>query len=165
MTKIALIAAMAQDRVIGLNNGMPWHLPADLKHFKRLTIGKSIVMGRKTFDSLGKPLPQRNNIVLTRNSDWQVDGVTVYHDIESVLKELSKQKEVMIIGGAHIYAQFLPHATDLYLTQIDLSVQGDTFFPEWNPQQWHLLEEQSFQPDEKNADAYSFMHWRRESLV
>ncbi len=161
MTRIALIAAMAQQRVIGLEQGMPWHMPADLAYFKQKTIAKPVVMGRKTFDCLGKPLPDRRNIVITRNLDWHADGVEVYHDLSSALKELEGEPEIMITGGETIYRQALPVATDLYLTFIDAAVKGDTYFPNWDRDCWQLVSEEQFQADSVNPYDYCFTHWQR----
>ena len=126
MTTISLIAAMANNRVIGKDNDMPWHMPADLAHFKKVTLGKPVIMGRKTFESIGRPLPGRTNIVITRNLDWQHDGVEVVDSPEQALAKVAGVDEVMIIGGGNIYQQFLPQAENLSLHFIDLDVDGDT---------------------------------------
>ncbi len=123
---ISMIAAMAHDRVIGLDNQMPWHLPADLAHFKRVTLGKPVLMGRKTFESIGRPLPGRRNLVISRNPDYRADGVEVIDSVEAALALLtgSDVAELMVIGGGHLYGQLLPRADRLYLTRIDLAVEG-----------------------------------------
>lgn len=158
MTKISLIAAMAKDRVIGKDNDMPWHLPADLQHFKKVTLGKPVIMGRRTFESIGRPLPGRKNIVITRNSDWSHDGVEVVSSPESALDLVSDVDEVMIIGGGNIYQQFLPQADTLYLTFIDLQVDGDTRFPDWlSVGDWQEISHEYHQPDDKNSLAYEFV--------
>ncbi|MDX3775052.1 type 3 dihydrofolate reductase [Chromatiaceae bacterium AAb-1] len=156
--KISMIAAMANNRVIGLDNKMPWHLPADLKHFKAVTTGKPVIMGRKTFESIGRPLPGRRNIVISRQqapADTPVEWVS---DIELALQRAAGSEEVMIIGGAEIYRQCLPLASRLYLTLIDTDVAGDTCFPEYQSvATWRLLEEQRFQPDDNNPYFYRFI--------
>ena len=128
--KISMIAAMANDRVIGKDNQMPWHLPADLKFFKRMTVGKPVIMGRKTFESIGRPLPRRHNIVLTGNRDYQAEGVTVVHDMQQAIEAAGEVEEVVIMGGGNIYRQFLPQAGILYLTFIELTTEGDASFPD-----------------------------------
>ena len=158
MTKISLIAAMANNRVIGKDNDMPWHLPADLKHFKQVTLGKPVVMGRRTFESIGRPLPGRKNIVITRNPQWAHDGVEVVSSTAMAMSLVTDAEEVMIIGGGKIYQQFLPQADSLYLTFIDLSVDGDTCFPDWTEVgQWQQVTQERHQPDEKNSLAYEFV--------
>ena len=136
MTTITLVAAMAEGNVIGLNNTMPWHLPEDLKHFKATTLGKPVIMGRKTFDSIGRPLPGRQNIVITRQADWQRDGVTVVHSLPDALALAANVDEVCVIGGADVYRQALPLADRLCLTHITLSVVGDATFPQWQADEW-----------------------------
>lgn len=135
--RIVLVAAMANDRVIGIDNTLPWHLPEDLKHFKAVTLGKPVIMGRKTFDSIGRPLPGRLNIVITRQTDWQHDGVTVAHSLPDALARAGDAPEVCIIGGANLYAQALPLADAMALTHIALDIAGDACFPAWDAQQWH----------------------------
>lgn len=158
MTKISMIAAMAKDRVIGKDNDMPWHMPADLAHFKKVTMGKPVIMGRKTFESIGRPLPGRTNIVITRDLNWQADGVEVAHSPELALQLVADLEEVMIIGGGNIYQQFLPNAVNLYLTFIDLEVEGDTKFPDWSSVgNWLEVNSESYYADEKNAHAYQFI--------
>jgi dihydrofolate reductase len=129
---LALIAARARNGVIGLDNRMPWHLPEDLAYFKRVTLGKPVVMGRKTFESIGRPLPGRLNIVVTRNPDWQAAGVQVAHSLDAALAlaAAAAPEEIMLIGGAELYRQALPQADVLYLTEIDAEFAGDAFFPE-----------------------------------
>lgn len=128
--QISLVAAMAHDRVIGKDNQMPWHIPAELKYFKELTMGKPVIMGRRTFESIGRPLPGRHNIVLT-TSDSLPSTVTVARSIEHALSAAGDVEEVCVLGGGDIYRQFLPQATRLYLTVIDLAVDGDTRFPDY----------------------------------
>lgn len=162
MTKISLIAAMANNRVIGKDNDMPWHMPADLKHFKSVTMGKPVVMGRKTFESIGRPLPGRQNVVISRNKEWQHDGVLVAQSTEEALSYLKDAPEIMIIGGGNIYEQFLPLATSLYLTFIDLDVDGDTFFPDYTKvATWEQTDVQENSADEKNKHDYQFVTFKR----
>lgn len=159
--KLSLIVATAHDNVIGRNNELPWHLPQDLKYFKAVTLGKPIIMGRKTFESIGKPLPSRTNIVITRQKDWSFAGVLVAKNIEEALdigqafrnEQNNLAEEIMVIGGAEIYRYSLPIANRVYLTQIDVNVEGgDAHFPELSPTQWKLVSEL---PGESDA---SFKH-------
>ncbi|WP_270817707.1 type 3 dihydrofolate reductase [Aeromonas sp. Y318-3] len=161
--KISMIAAMAHDRVIGKDNQMPWHLPADLAHFKRVTLGKPVLMGRKTFESIGRPLPGRRNLVISRNPGYQAEGIEVVGSVEAALALLagSSVEELMVIGGGHLYAEMLPSADCLYLTQIDLAVEGDTRFPAFDDCQWQRIECESHPADEKNPHPYSFEIWQR----
>ncbi|WP_454009561.1 type 3 dihydrofolate reductase [Aeromonas sp. Marseille-Q7275] len=160
---ISMIAAMAHDRVIGLDNQMPWHLPADLAHFKRVTLGKPVLMGRKTFESIGRPLPGRRNLVISRNLDYQADGVEMVSSVDVALTRLQGEgvEELMVIGGGYLYEQLLPKADCLYLTRIDLAVAGDTRFPAFDESDWVRTESDPHQPDEKNPHPYCFETWRR----
>ncbi|MFQ2149489.1 type 3 dihydrofolate reductase [Aeromonas jandaei] len=161
--KISMIAAMAHDRVIGKDNQMPWHMPADLAHFKRVTLGKPVLMGRKTFESIGRPLPGRRNLVISRNPDYQADGIEVVGSVEAALALLADNEvaEVMVIGGGHLYAELLPKADCLYLTRIELEVEGDTRFPAFADEQWQCVERETHQADEKNPHPYRFETWLR----
>ena len=162
--KISMIAAMAHDRVIGKDNQMPWHLPADLAHFKQVTLGKPVLMGRKTFESIGRPLPGRRNLVISRNPDYRADGVEVVDSVEAALALLASAgnvDELMVIGGGHLYGQLLPRADSLYLTRIDLAVAGDTRFPAFEEDEWHCVEREPHEPDEKNPHPYCFETWQR----
>ena len=160
--KISMIAAMAEDRVIGLDNKMPWHLPADLQFFKRVTLGKPVIMGRKTYQSIGRPLPGRINIVLTRDKDLQIEGVSCVQTVQQALDLVQGTPEVMVIGGATIYQQFLEQATRLYLTFIDLKVAGDTQFPDYQAvANWQEVEREAHLADEKNGYNYQFVTLER----
>ncbi|MBW3806351.1 type 3 dihydrofolate reductase [Aeromonas jandaei] len=161
--KISMIAAMAHDRVIGKDNQMPWHMPADLAHFKRVTLGKPVLMGRKTFESIGRPLPGRRNLVISRNPGYQADGIEVVGSVEAALALLADNEvaEVMVIGGGHLYAELLPKADCLYLTRIELEVEGDTRFPAFADEQWQCVEREVHQADEKNPHPYRFETWLR----
>ena len=152
-----MIAAMAHNRVIGSDNQMPWHLPADLKHFKAVTLGKPVIMGRKTFESIGRPLPGRLNIVISR-SGFSAEGVTVVATPEQAIAAAGAVDEVMIIGGGVIYDLFLAKATRLYLTFIELEVAGDTQFPDYGQvAKWSEIESECHQADEKNPYNYRFV--------
>jgi dihydrofolate reductase len=153
---ISMIVAMAEGRVIGLNGSMPWHLPADFAYFKKSTMGCPIIMGRKTYDSIGKPLPGRQNIVLTRSTDLVIEGCDVVTSLDDALALVSSEKEVFIIGGQQLYEQALPVANRLYLTHIQASLEGDTCFPDYSSYSWNQVRLDSFSADDKNAYPYSF---------
>lgn len=158
--KIAMIAAMAHNRVIGKDNQMPWHMPADLAHFKRITLGKPVIMGRKTYESIGRALPGRLNIVITTDETYTLADAEVVNSIDAALKKAhsTTKEEVMIIGGGAIYASMLAQSDRLYLTLIDLKTDGDTHFPDYEANgNWVVSEEQAFEPDEKNAHPYRFI--------
>ena len=154
---ISLIVAMANNRVIGKDNQMPWHLPADLRHFKAVTLGKPIIMGRKTYESIGRPLPGRKNIVISRNADYRLEGCETACSLEEALDLVNDVEEVMIIGGGFLYAQTLPHADRLYLTFIDLDVDGDTWFPEFEELSLKEVKREKHHKDEKNPYDYEFV--------
>lgn len=161
---ISMIAAMAQNRVIGKNNQMPWHLPADLKHFKQVTLGKPVIMGRKTFESIGRVLPGRRNIVISRSTPAQSQGAEWVGSLQHAFDLLQDQAEVMVIGGAEIYRQCLPLAQRLYLTNIDLVTDGDAFFPDYSGAgkfDWQLIAESEHQPDNDNAYHCRFITLQR----
>jgi dihydrofolate reductase len=147
---ISMIAAMAHDRVIGKDNTMPWHLPADFAWFKQSTMGKPIIMGRKTYDSIGRLLPGRANIIISRNLNMKVEGAIVVASIDEALKAASSAEEVMIIGGGAIYQNFLARSNKLYLTYIDAVLEGDTQFPEWS-RDFVETYSQNYTADDKNA--------------
>jgi len=155
--RIALIVAMAENRVIGRNNQLPWHIPADLRHFKTLTMGKPIIMGRKTHESIGRPLPGRDNIVITTDRLYQAEGCQVVHSIGQALQAAGGCEEAMIIGGANLYRQTLEDAGRLYLTLIKAEPQGDAWFPEIDPQQWREIEREAHKADESNQYDYDFV--------
>lgn len=147
---ISMIAAMAQDRIIGKDNQMPWHLPADFAWFKRCTMGKPVVMGRKTYESIGRPLPGRQNIVISRDANLVIDGVTTVTSIDEAIKTAKDAEEIMIIGGGTIYAACLDKADKLYITHIEANIEGDTQFPVWSSEFKETYSE-NYQADEKNA--------------
>ncbi len=165
--KIVLIAAFAQNRVVGIENRLPWHLPEDLKYFKRTTSGKAIIMGRKTYDSIGRPLPNRTNIVITRNPDFTAPGIKVVDSLEAAIamaKEvnlINGVEEVMIIGGASIYESALPIADRLYLTHVHAKVEGDAYFPEVNFQKWTEVNREDYKASDKNPYDYSFVVYEK----
>ena len=160
--KIAMIAAMAKQRVIGKDNQMPWHLPADLQHFKAVTLGKPVLMGRKTFESIGRPLPGRRNLVVSRTLPVDTKGVEWFSSVELALVAASSSSEVMVIGGGEIYRQCLPLADTLYLTEIELMVDGDAYFPDYQQTaNWHLVAEQQHQADSTNPYSYRFITLQR----
>ncbi len=158
---ITLIAAMANDRVIGINNTLPWDLPADMKHFREQTMGKPILMGRKTYDSIGRPLPGRHNIVVSRNVDLAIEGCSVVPSIDAALEAAGDVPEVMVMGGASFYEQLLPHADRLVLTLIDLEIEGDAWFPALEGDEWSEVAREEHEPDEKNRWPYTFIEFER----
>lgn len=148
---------MARNGVIGRGNAMPWHLPADLKRFKALTLGKPILMGRKTYESIGRALPGRDNLVLTRARDWRAEGVTVVHSVDEALQQAAASAELVVIGGAEVYQLTLPLARRIYLTHVLADVDGDTFFPPFSPSEWRDIECSEHAADERHAYAMSFV--------
>ena len=157
--KLSMIAAMGKSRVIGKDNDMPWHLPADLQHFKKTTLGSPIIMGRKTYDSIGRPLPGRLNIILSRNTRLEIDGCSVVNSLEDAvdLAEKTDASEIFITGGAHLYDKFLENADRLYLTLIDKKFDGDTYFPDYTQFNWKEVAKENHKADDKNPHAYSFV--------
>ena len=155
--KISIVVAMASNRVIGLNNTMPWHLSADLQNFKKITMGKPILMGRRTFESIGRPLPGRKNIIVSRNKDYKQQGCLVYNSIDEALENCRDEEEIMIVGGACFYETMLPVADRIYLTQIHKHFEGDTFFPEFDSSLWREIERMDFNDDQNVAFDYSFI--------
>lgn len=158
---VSLIVAMAQNGVIGRDNTLPWRLPEDLKRFRAFTLGKPILMGRKTFESIGRPLPGRTNFVLTRDRGWSAAGVTVVHSVEAALAQAVGNEELVAIGGAEIYRLVLPFARRIYLTHVHADVPGDTFFPEFDAAQWADVECSVHPADERHAYPVTFMTLER----
>ncbi len=158
---LSLITAMDSNRVIGKNNSLPWHLPADLAYFRQTTMGKPVIMGRKTFDSIGKALPGRKNIVLTRDNNFEAPDCEIATDIDQAMSKVDGSVEVMLIGGASLYEQTIHSADIIYLTLIHHEFNGDTWFPEINPKNWKLESRDDFERDEKNQFAYSFLKYLR----
>lgn len=155
--QLSIIVAMDRNRVIGNNDTLPWHISADLKNFKKITMEKPIVMGRKTHESIGRPLPGRENIIITRDKSYHAEGCTVLNSIEAVFEHCKDVDEVMITGGAEIYKYTLPEAARLYLTEVHTEVEGDTRFPEFNRNEWQEISREAFKADEKNEFDYSFV--------
>ncbi|MCX6807105.1 MAG: dihydrofolate reductase [Candidatus Berkelbacteria bacterium] len=154
---ISIIVAISENYVIGDKNQLLWHLPTDMKHFKEITTGKTVVMGRKTFESIGKPLPNRQNVIITQDKEYSAKGCNVTHSIEETLNFLKDKDEIFIIGGALLYAQMLPKADKLYLTIVHKDFDGDAHFPEIDFSQWEETNHEDHQPDEKNPYPYSFI--------
>jgi len=165
--RTALIVAMSRNRVIGRNNALPWYLPEDLRYFKQVTYGKPIIMGRKTQESIGRPLPGRQNLVVTRDPDWHREGVTVVHSLDEALTQAEAQafidgvEERVVIGGSQIYAEALPLANRLYMTEVHAEVEGDTFFPEVDWDQWHEVSREDLPATENNPFPYSLVTYDR----
>ncbi len=160
---LSILVAADENNVIGKNNMLPWHLPNDLRYFKNLTWALPIVMGRKTFESIGKPLLGRNNIVITRNKDWKKVGVTIVHTIDDAIEEAKKfsVKEIFVIGGAEIFDSFFLKAGRIYLTRVHHQFEGDVFFSAVNRSEWELKNEHFCEADEKNIYAHTFQVWER----
>lgn len=155
---VSTIVATAKNNVIGKDNDIPWYLPADLKYFKKTTLNHHIIMGRNCYESIGKPLPKRTNMILTRNPFYIVSNCYVLHSLEEALQiaEENGEEEAFIIGGAQIYELGMKYSDKLYLTEVDLEVDGDIVFPKLNMDEWELLSEEAHQPDEKNEHNYTF---------
>lgn len=164
---VAMVAALSRNRVIGVGNQLPWYLPEDLKFFKRITLGKPLVMGRKTFESIGRPLPGRLNIVVTRDTTFQHDGVRVCHDLAGALELADQQatidgaEEIAVIGGGEIFTQAMPSASRLYLTEVDVDIAGDAYFPELAAEQWQEVQRVVGEESGGQRPAYAFAAYRR----
>jgi dihydrofolate reductase len=163
--KISAIVAVSKGNVIGKDNGIPWYLPADFKYFKKVTIGHHILMGRKCFESIGKPLPKRTNIVITRNPFFIGSGLVIFNSIEEGIEEARRngEDELFIIGGGIIYEQTMHLLDKLYLTEVDLDVDGDVFFPDIKSEEWDLVSSEHHSSDEKNEHAYTFKVFERKT--
>ncbi|TDG16049.1 dihydrofolate reductase [Seongchinamella unica] len=165
--QLAVIVAAAENGVIGRNNALPWHLPEDLKYFKRVTLGKPVVMGRKTFESIGRPLPGRTNIVITRKESWSAAGVKVVHSLDEALAlaeeiaVIDGATELMVIGGAEIYRAALPRADRLYFTEVHAEVEGDALLPDIDWSTWTEVSRERFAASEANPYPYSFAVYER----
>ena len=165
--RLSLVCALARNRAIGLNNQLPWHLPRDLAHFKAITLGHPIIMGRKTFDSIGRPLPGRRNIVVSRQRDWSRDGIEVVDSLEAAISRAGEfardleSREIMLIGGASLYEQALPRAHRLYLTEVHADIMGDAFFPRISLDEWQETSREEVIPDENNPIACAFVTYDR----
>ena len=159
--QLTLVAALAQNGIIGRDNHLPWHLPADLRFFKQITMGKPLLMGRRTWESIGRPLPGRLMIILTDDRSYRAEGCTVVHSLAEALAAAGDAPEIMVIGGAVLFRQTLPLAQRIYLTQVEADVPGDTWFPDWNPAKWELVWEEAHPADEKHAWSFRFQRWER----
>ena len=161
--KISAIVAIAKNNVIGKDNDIPWYLPADLKYFKKTTLNHHIIMGRNCYDSIGKPLPKRSNVILSRNPFFIVSNCYVASSMKEALQVAADngEDEAFIIGGAQIYNQSMDYWDKLYLTEVDLEVEGDTFFPKLNMDKWELISEEAHQADAKNEHNYTFKVYHR----
>jgi len=158
---VTLIVAVADSGVIGRDNALPWHLPEDLKRFKRLTLGKPVIMGRKTFESIGKPLPGRQNIVVTRDPNYKREGADVVHGIDDAVRVAAGAPEVMIIGGADLFRAFLPRAGRVHLTRVHGEVAGDIHWPALDSREWRIVEREEHAADERHAYAMTFEVWEK----
>lgn len=158
---VALIVGLSDNYCIGNNNQLPWRQSADLQRFKRLTMGKPVIMGRKTYESIGKPLPGRANIIVTRNQDYQAEGCIIEHSLEQAVEDHLHLPEFFIIGGEQIFKEALPLADRMYLTWIRTQIEGDAFFPKWSTRDWREVEREDHEADEKNDYDYSFVKLER----
>lgn len=158
---VSLVVAMARNHVIGRDNTLPWRLPEDLRHFKAVTLGKPVLMGRKTFESIGRPLPGRTNLVLTRDPAWKSDGAVVVHSLNEALARSGAAQEMAGIGGAEIFRLLIPLASRIYLTRIDADIPGDTVFPPLDYSQWVEVDSRRFSADERNAYDMTFVTLER----
>ncbi len=152
---------MAENRVIGRENRLPWHLPADLRRFKRLTMGHALIMGRKTFETVGRPLPGRRTIILTRDPGYHAFGAEVVQSLDAALARVADDDEPFVAGGEHVYRLALPHADRIYLTVIHAEIPGDVHFPEFDDDAWQLVEDERFEPDARHRYPYSFRRYER----
>ena len=158
---ITLIAAVASNGIIGRDGDLPWHLPDDLKTFKRLTLGKPVVMGRKTWESIGRPLPGRQNVVMTRSGDYEAPGAHVVRSTSEALELLEGEDEIMIIGGGAIYRQFLDHADRIYLTEVDADIDGDVSFPDLDRRHWVEVAREHHPADTRHEHAFTLVQLAR----
>jgi len=158
---LTMIAALAENGVIGKDNQLIWRFPNDLKRFKKLTLGHHVLMGRKTFESVNRPLPGRTNVVITRQKDYQAPGCIVVHTLEAALRKAENDPQPFVIGGAKIYELALPYADSMELTHIHHSYEGDTYFPEWDPKAWELVAREAHSADEKHPHAFEYRTYQK----
>lgn len=158
---ISIVAAVSENGVIGRDGGLPWRLPADTRFFKELTTGHTVIMGRKTWDEIARPLRHRRNIVITRNPTWSAEGAERAGSLAAALEQAGGEARVFVIGGAEIYRQALPLADRMYLTHVHAAVEGDTHFPEWDATAWRMEREQRFDADERNAHGFTIREYVR----
>jgi dihydrofolate reductase len=161
MSKLSLIVAMARNRTIGVNNTLPWRCPEDLKHFKSLTMGHHMIMGRKTYDSIGKPLPGRTTVVVTRNLDLKLEGCAIAHSLKEAISLCANDEEIFIVGGAELYRQVMPQVDTLYVTEIQQDVDGDAHFPEFDRSQWQEVAREARSQEAPQPLSYHFVTYRR----
>lgn len=159
--RLSILVAMAQNRTIGVNNTLPWRCPEDLKRFKALTMGHHIIMGRKTYDSIGKPLPGRTTVVVTRNRGLRIEGCTVVHSLDEAIAACAADVEVFIVGGAELYAQALPHVDTLHITEIAQDVEGDAHFPAFARSEWQEVSREAHHQDAPRPLDYAFVTYSR----
>lgn len=158
---ITLVVAMADNGIIGKDGDLPWHLPDDLKHFKAVTLGKPVIMGRRTWAEVGRPLPGRRNIVITRQDDFEAPGAEVVNSLDAALAKVADQPDIMIIGGGQIYREAMPRADQIWRTLVHAEVEGDTFFPQTDWSEWTVAEEKPHLADERHAYAMTFQRLLR----
>jgi dihydrofolate reductase len=158
---VSLIVAMARNRTIGIDNTLPWRCPEDLKHFKALTMGHHMIMGRKTFDSIGKPLPGRTTVVVTRNPDLKIEGCLIAHSLEQAIAACAGDNEIFIVGGAELYAQALPLVDTLYITEIQQDISGDAHFPEFDKKNWKTISREIRSQEIPQPLEYHFVSYHR----
>lgn len=160
--RTSIIVAMAKNRTIGINNTLPWRCPEDLRHFKSLTMGHHIIMGRKTYDSIGKPLPGRTTVIVTRNRELKIDGCLIAHSLQEAIAACARDEEIFIVGGAELYAQALPLADTLYITEIQRDVEGDAHFPEFSRTQWQEVAREKHSQQSPQQLDYDFVIYRNQ---
>jgi dihydrofolate reductase len=161
MSKLSIIVAMAKNRTIGVNNTLPWRCPEDLKHFKTLTMGHHMIMGRKTFDSIGKPLPGRTTVVVTRNYDLKIEGCTIAHSLQEAISICAKDEEIFVVGGAELYRKAISLVDTLYITEIQQDVEGDAHFPEFDKNGWLEISREVRSQETPQPLAYHFVTYRK----
>ena len=159
--KIAIIVATDEQGLIGKDNDLPWKLSADLQYFRRVTMGKPLIMGRNTHESIGRALPGRKNIIVTKNENYLAEGCHIVHSVDGAIKACDEVEEIMVMGGASLYEQLLPQADRLYLTQVHASLEGDTWFPDWQKSDWQEVSREDHPADNKNDYSYSFIVFDR----
>jgi dihydrofolate reductase len=160
-SNLSIIVATDQQNGIGKNNQLLWHLPNDLKFFKKVTSGNTIIMGRKTYESIGKPLPNRRNVVISRNQDLKIEGVEIFDNISSAIQACVNEEEVFIIGGGEIYKQALDLTSKIYLTKVEANCDADIFFPEFKQEEWETISEEDYEKDDRHAFNYTFSILKR----
>ncbi len=153
---LSCVLALGRNRGLGFGNKLPWHLPDDLKNFKGITLGHTVIMGRKTYDSMGRLLPERKNIILTRDTSYQVENAIVVHSIEEAIKECANEKEAFVIGGGEIVRLAMPYLNRMYLTHVEADIPADSFFPEFNQNEWKIVSEKFHPKDERNPFDFTF---------